>query len=90
MEFSQPKGPICQSCTMPLEKPEEFGTNADGSKSKDYCKFCFQKGKFTESSVTLKQMQDKCAGMMKQMGMPAPQVAEIVKFLPKLKRWQGK
>src|SRR5674536_232089 len=29
--------PICQSCGMPVKKNEDFGTNADGSKSENYC-----------------------------------------------------
>ena len=28
---------ICQSCGMPLEKEDDFGTNANGSKSEEYC-----------------------------------------------------
>lgn len=43
--------PICQSCGMPLSKPEDFGTNADGSESKEYCGFCFQNGRFTEAEA---------------------------------------
>lgn len=32
---------------MPLQKdPEGGGTNADGTKSTDYCSFCFKEGKF--------------------------------------------
>lgn len=30
MEFEQPKGPFCQSCGMPMENEEVFGTNANG------------------------------------------------------------
>jgi hypothetical protein len=33
---------ICQSCSMPLEKDEDFGTDADRSKSELYCIYCFQ------------------------------------------------
>ena len=37
----------CQRCgMMPLEKPEDFGTNADGSRNKDYCCFCYENGAF--------------------------------------------
>jgi hypothetical protein len=28
---------FCQSCEMPLTKDENFGTNLDGTKNKDYC-----------------------------------------------------
>ena len=28
---------FCQSCAMPLENPEDFGTESCGAKSADYC-----------------------------------------------------
>jgi hypothetical protein len=37
----QTQGPFCQSCAMPMETPEMFGTHADGSKSEEYCAYCF-------------------------------------------------
>jgi hypothetical protein len=91
MKSRQSKGPFCQSCGMPMEKTEDFGTNADQSKSKDYCHFCFQNGKFTDPNITMEQMIDKVAGFAKQMRMSEDQAKEMAKtFIPKLKRWQGK
>jgi len=76
---------------MPMEKTEDFWTNADQSKSKDYCHFCFQNGKFTDPNITMEQMIDKVAGFAKQMRMSEDQAKEMAKtFIPKLKRWQGK
>ena len=37
----------CQSCFMPMKKPEDFGKEADGSPSPDYCVHCYQNGDFT-------------------------------------------
>ena len=37
----------CQSCYMPMNKPEDFGKEADGSPSDDYCVHCYQDGDFT-------------------------------------------
>lgn len=38
----------CQSCAMPMgETDEMYGTNSDGTKNLDYCKYCYQNGKFT-------------------------------------------
>lgn len=91
MEIEQPKGPFCQSCGMPMEKSEDFGTNADGDKSTDYCHFCFQHGKFTEPNIIMEQMIDKVAGFATQMGMTESQAKEMAKtFIPRLKRWQGR
>jgi len=45
----------CQSCGMPIRE-DYFGTNADGSDSQEYCKFCWQNGHFTNPNQTLDQM----------------------------------
>lgn len=90
MEITQPKGPFCQSCAMPMAKPEEFGTNIDRSKSNEYCHYCFQNGKFTESDITMSQMIEKCAGIMRQMKMLEAQIEQTKTFIPMLKRWQSK
>ena len=37
---------FCQSCGMPLTRAEDFGTNADGSANFDYCRYCYQDGKY--------------------------------------------
>jgi hypothetical protein len=89
--MGQPKGPFCQSCGMPMEKPEDFGTNADGSKSEDYCYFCFQNGKFTDPNITMEAMIDKVAGfMVAQMKIPEAQAKGMAKyFIPKLERWRS-
>lgn len=91
MEFEQPKGPFCQSCGMPMENEEVFGTNSDGSKNQEYCHYCFQNGEFTNTDITMKEMIDIVAGFMaKEMKMPENKAKEIAKnFIPQLKRWQG-
>lgn len=83
-----PQGPFCQSCAMPLAKPEDFGTNANGSQNQEYCHYCFQSGKFTGPEMTMEQMIEKCAGMMKQMQMPETQIEQTKTFIPMLKRWK--
>lgn len=87
MEITQPKGPFCQSCAMPMAKPEEFGTNIDRSKSNEYCHYCFQNGKFSEPNITVEQMIGKCTGIMRQMKMPEAQIEQTKTFIPTLKRW---
>jgi len=85
-----PKGPFCQSCCMPLEKPEDFGTAASGFRINDYCHYCFNNGAFTEPNITMQEMIDKCIGIMAQKGiMPEIQAkALMLEVIPKLKRWQ--
>jgi hypothetical protein len=92
MLSQQPKGPLCQSCGMPLEKPEDFGSAANGSKISDYCHYCFQNGTFTEPTIGMQGMIDKCVAIMTQRGiMPEAQAKALMgDVIPKLKRWQTK
>jgi len=88
MNATQPQGPFCQSCAMPMAKPEDFGTNADGSQNQEYCHYCFQNGKFIEANIAMEQMIEKCAGIMRQMKMPEAQIEQTKTFIPMLKRWK--
>ncbi|OGC10726.1 hypothetical protein A3J90_05625 [candidate division WOR-1 bacterium RIFOXYC2_FULL_37_10] len=81
--------PICQSCGMPMQKEENFGTNQDGSKNLEYCQFCFQTGKFADEGITMQQKIAKNIEIAKKMGMPEEKAREMVtSTIPKLKRWQ--
>ena len=75
---------------MPLEKPEDFGTTANGFRINDYCHYCFQNGSFTEPDINMQCMIDKCTGIMAQQGiMPEPQARVLMnEVIPRLKRWQ--
>ena len=86
----KPQGPVCQSCSMPMHNQADFGTNQDGSKNEEYCCYCYQKGAFTEPSITMDQMIDKVARMMGEMqGIPEDHALELcVQFIPKLARWR--
>ena len=78
---------ICQSCGMPMVKPEDFGTDINGSKNEEYCTYCFQNGKFT-LDATLEQMIEKLVTMHDQMGMTEEEARKTAnENLPKLKRW---
>ena len=77
---------------MPMEKPTDFGTEADNSKSKDFCVFCYSNGSFIEPEITLEQMIDKVSRMMaKAMNVSEDEASAIAKVsVPALKRWQKK
>jgi hypothetical protein len=78
---------ICQSCGMPMMKPEDFGTDIGGGKNQEYCTYCFQNGNFT-ADVTLEQMIEKLVPMHDQMGMTEEEARKMAnENLPKLKRW---
>lgn len=81
----------CQSCGMPLS--EDFGnigTNEDGSLMKEYCRFCFTDGNFTNPNQTLNEMiQSSIENMTSDLKLPVEQATELANsFIPKLRRWQ--
>jgi hypothetical protein len=83
------KQKICQSCGMPLQKEEDLGTNADGSRSEEYCFHCFQNGKFLDEGITLQEKIDKNVKFAVQMGMSEYEARKMASnVLPKLKRWK--
>lgn len=82
---------FCQSCGMPLTAPEQYGTQADGSPSEDYCSYCYKNGQFT-GEMTMDEMIDFCTPMMVKgnPGMTEEQAREQMhQFFPMLKRWKA-
>jgi len=72
-----------------MMKPEDFGTNADGSKSEEYCTYCFQKGAFTMPAKNVEEMIEKLVSMHDQMGLSEEAARKMAsENLPKLKRWK--
>ncbi len=85
----KPKGPICQSCGMPLGRdPRGGGTNADGSLSTEYCSHCFQEGQFTEPNITAAEMTAKVEGKLREMHFPGFLARRFARDTPNLRRWQ--
>jgi hypothetical protein len=82
-------GQVCQSCGMPIVKPEDFGTNADGSPSQEYCRFCFQKGEFTAKMEMPEYIEMQIKIAIEKLGMSEDKAREIAeKTIPNLKRWK--
>ena len=83
---------FCQSCGMPMGQTDErYGTEADGSKSRDYCSYCYENGAFT-APCTMEEMIDFCVEpMLESMpGMTEESArAMMQEHLPQLKRWQA-
>jgi hypothetical protein len=75
---------------MPLNQPELFGTEADGKKSQDYCRYCYKDGAFTQPDATLEIMLDISAKVWaeKDPTVTVEQAkAQLKKKFPYLKRW---
>ena len=77
---------------MPLQKEDDYGTNADGSKNGEYCRYCFQNGQFMQPDITLDEMIKLVVENMVTMKiMPEAQAIELANtHIPQLKRWQNK
>lgn len=82
----------CQSCGMPMGETDElYGTEKDGSKSADYCQYCYKDGAFV-SDITMEQMIDFCVQPMMENdpAMTEANARAIMNAVfPKLKRWQS-
>ncbi len=80
----------CQSCGMPMGETDElYGTNSDGDKSGDYCKYCYENGAFT-TDCTMEGMIEFCVPHMtsSNSGMSEDEARGMMKnFFPSLKRW---
>ncbi|KAA6344270.1 hypothetical protein EZS27_008087 [termite gut metagenome] len=85
---------LCQSCGMPVSDISLAGTNVDGSKSEDYCVYCFADGCFT-SDCTMDEMIEKCLGFLGEFNKDSEIKLTIEEariqmkaFFPQLKRWK--
>lgn len=79
---------FCQSCTMPIDNVDNRGTEKDGSRSSEYCKYCYQGGVFTQPDMTLEQMKSIITTQMNKIKLPENIIKRSLDSLPKLKRWQ--
>jgi hypothetical protein len=89
METMKSQGPFCQSCSMPMTKKEDFGTNADSNQNEEYCTYCFQHGNFVPPNSTMEQVIEKSVEAMRQMKMPETLIEQTKLIIPTLKRWNN-
>jgi hypothetical protein len=68
-----------------------FGTLANGKETKDYCRFCFQNGKYTDPNATMHGMiENSVKIMVRKMAIPEPRAREIANAsISQLKRWSA-
>ena len=77
----------CQCCGMPMGETDElYGTEADGSKSQDYCKYCYDKGVFLQD-CTMEEMIEFCVPHVTSM-TPDEARHMMQEWFPTLKRWK--
>ena len=89
MAAQTPQRPVCQSCAMPMQRDEEFGTSADGSRCEEYCTYCYQQGRFTAPDMTVGEMVEHVAAIgVQKLGMSEDQARAMAgATIPRLRRW---
>ena len=83
---------LCQSCGMPMENAELYGTNADGSKNEDYCHYCFINGSFSKEE-TMEEMIESCIPFVSKGNPWADEETArkaMLEMFPQLKRWKDR
>ena len=84
---------FCQCCGMPLDRPEDAGTEADGTPSGDYCRYCYQNGAFTAPEATMEDMIAFNLKFNAENGFPMGPLEEAERgmrqWFPQLKRGRG-
>lgn len=81
----------CQSCGMPMGDTKDlYGTEADGSKSNDYCQYCYTQGAFTVN-CSMEEMIETCIAPMVAANdhMSEAEASEGMRvWFQTLKRWR--
>ena len=84
--LGSPREMICQCCGMPLED-SSISREKDGVLNEEYCKWCYEDGKFVYSSK--EQLIDFCVEHMANENWPKEQVrAHMEAVVPELKHWK--
>lgn len=79
----------CQSCGMPLKAdPQGGGTQADGTRSTQYCSYCYADGKFVSPSMTLEEMRTLVVDKLHEKGYPRFIARFFASGLNRLARWR--
>lgn len=78
---------LCQSCGMPMTRPEDYGTEQDGRKSPEYCRYCRKDGAFVQD-CTMEEMIEGCLAYAPEAyGDPDEARRQMRAYFPTLKRW---
>ncbi len=83
---------FCQCCGMPMDDNNElYGFNSDGSINLDYCKYCYEDGKFTFGG-TMEEMIEVCIPHMVSANENMDEDTArkmMLEWFPTLKRWKN-
>jgi hypothetical protein len=78
---------ICQSCSMPLYDYNR-GTEITGDLSGKFCSDCYERGRFKNPDISLADMEDQVAGILREKKHWPSMVAKIAsRQIMNLERW---
>lgn len=79
---------ICQSCGMAMHQ-SDYGKNADGSRSTDYCRYCYPNGSFSKAETMEEMIESSIPFLVGERFKTEAEVrAHLTKVYPTLKRWK--
>lgn len=79
---------VCQSCGMPMTRPEDYGTERDGKPSKAYCCYCRKDGAFVQD-CTMEEMIEGCLTCAPEVyGDLDAARTQMQAYFPTLERWK--
>jgi hypothetical protein len=73
---------------MPIGLDHVKGSEKDGSKSNNYCIYCYENGIFKDPKITLGQMISSVETQMEKMNLPGKLIEASISKIPKLSRWK--
>lgn len=83
----------CQSCGMPMQTADQFGTNKDGSLNREYCCYCYKNGAFAQD-CTMEDMIEHCVQYLDEFTgacdtqlSKAEAIRQMKEYFPTLSRW---
>lgn len=74
---------------MPIDDVTLRGTEKDGTKSAEYCKYCYVDGAFVNPEMSIDDMSDIVKTQLLKMQAPENIIKLSVNSLPHLKRWRN-
>lgn len=80
----------CQSCGMMFTAPDQHGHEADGTETKDFCRWCYEDGNYTYETTMDEMIEDCAPRMAEAMGWTVDEAASLLgAVLPTLDRWKA-
>lgn len=79
----------CQSCGMMFTDESQYARAADGTRTHDWCKWCYDRGEYTYET-DMESMIEECAPRMAEaMGWKLDEAVSLLgAVLPHLERWR--